>query len=180
MAWQPQYFNKSGKLAKALFDGWSFAPVVTIQSGKPYSESISGNAYTSTGSTATSANGGIDGTGGEARLAYLLGRNSFRYPMFSNVDMRISRRFKLNERHSLEVMGDIFNLCNSLQISGLSTTAYTTQKPSTNANSGGNTVLLYQNPTVNPTATSTFGAVTSALTNLFGPRQFQVGVRYIF
>lgn len=173
MTWQPQYFNQSGKAVKALLNGWNLAPVIVVSTGKPYSESISGNNY---GSAGTGAAGGIDGAGTtDSRLAYLLPRDSFRYPNFANVDLRLSRKIKITERQNVEFMVDAFNLFNSLQVSGVSTTAYTTSKPSV---AGGPTILTYQSTANN--ASSIFGQTTGASTNLYGPRQIQLGLRYSF
>ena len=48
LIWQPRYFQNSGKLVKTTLNGWSLAPVMIISSGRPYTESISGNDYNCT------------------------------------------------------------------------------------------------------------------------------------
>jgi len=45
-----------------------------------------------------------------------LGRNTFTRPMFSSFDLRISRKFKVTERFSVEVLADMFNLLNRFNV----------------------------------------------------------------
>ncbi len=45
-----------------------------------------------------------------------LGRNSFVRPKFQSVDLRISRKFKVNERFTIEVLADMFNLANRFNV----------------------------------------------------------------
>ncbi len=49
-----------------------------------------------------------------------LGRNTFTRPIFSSLDLRISRKFKINERFSMEVLADMFNLLNRFNVGDVS------------------------------------------------------------
>jgi len=49
-----------------------------------------------------------------------LGRNTFDRPMFSSFDLRISRKFKVSERFSFEVLADMFNLLNRFNVGDVS------------------------------------------------------------
>jgi outer membrane receptor protein involved in Fe transport len=186
LVWQPQYFRNSGKLTKAVLNGWGLAPVVIVSSGKPYTESISGNDYTCAASGATTKcttnygmASGINGAGGVYRLATLLPRNDFRYPTFSNVDLRLARKINLTERQKLEFVMEAFNLFNSEQVSNISTTMYSMQSTSAAAGQavGSPAQLNYVN---NVTGSAPFGSVSAAGTNLYRERQVQFALHYSF
>jgi len=49
-----------------------------------------------------------------------LGRNTYTRPMFSSFDLRISRKFKVTERFSFEVLADMFNLLNRFNVGDVS------------------------------------------------------------
>jgi hypothetical protein len=108
--------------------------------------------------------GGLNGSGGVFRLAPLVGRNNWSYPTFANVDMRLSRTFKMpyKEGHSVEFLAETFNLFNHKLITGINNTLYRT--------ASGN-VLNYD---------STFASANQAGTNLYRERQIQFAVRYSF
>jgi hypothetical protein len=179
VVWHPPYFRNSGRWTRALLDGWSVAPLIQISSGRPYSDYISGSvsSYASgVGISGTTGylDGGLNNAGGN-RLATLLGRNSFRYPALANVDLRLSRQFRLSERHRVEVLAEAFNLFNREQITGLNDQMYTLGYGSGGRNTSGtaaNPLLLTYQPT--------FGSYNQAGTNLYRERQIQLGARYSF
>ena len=82
-----------------------------------------------------------------------LGRNSFTRPGFAQVDLRVSRRIPVNERWSVEVIADAFNLFNRFNVGDV-------------------------NPLCDPgTGSQCFaGQPTAAL----DPRQFQLGLKIIW
>ncbi len=179
VVWQPQMFRNSGRLAKTALNGWSLAPVVTWSTGRPYTEGLSGNGYFCPSLPCTTSYtyglaGGLNGSGGVYRLAPLVGRNYFRYPHFRNIDTRVSRIFKVKERHSVEVIAEAFNLFNTQIITNLNTTAYRTQ-PATTLNGPGIMQFVNGQP-----GFSNFGAYTQAGTNLYRERQVQFAVKYNF
>lgn len=139
---------------RAIFGGFSIAPIVTIQSGSPYSAGVSGNA-----SSATSF--GILGAGGDNRLPNLE-RNSFRAPYDLNVDLRISRRFRLGETTNIELLAEGFNIFNRTNVTGVGSNAYTISGTNLNFN------------------TTTFGVPSQAGTNIFRERQIQFAARFQF
>jgi hypothetical protein len=160
IVWQPQYFKNGSAATHALLNGWSIAPLVTISSGHPYTESVSGNG------DVYGAAGGINGSGGVYRLAPLVGRNHWRYPNLANIDLRLSRQFKIAEHHQFEILAEAFNLFNSEQITGINNSAYSTQ-----TNPGGPRLLVYKD---------TFGTYNQAGATLYRERQIQFGLRYSF
>jgi len=167
--YQPELFKDKSKVVKAIFNGWGFAPVVTLSSGQPYTESVSGNAFNQTSKASMfGIGGGINGSGGVFRLAPLTGKSSWRYPNYYNTDMRLSRKFAIKEGQAFEVVAEAFNLFNHPNASTINTLAYTTAAP---AVAGGPVQLNYN---------STFGSVTSAGSNTFRERQIQFALRYSF
>jgi outer membrane receptor protein involved in Fe transport len=164
VVWQPQYFKDSGKFTKSVLDGWGLAPLVTVSSGRAYTENISGNGPT------YGVGGGLNGSGGVFRLAPLVGRNNWSYPIFANVDMRVSRSFKMpyREGHSLEFLIEAFNLFNHQIITGVNNTMYSVSGSTLNYNVS------------NVTGAPLFGTATQAGTNLYRERQVQLAVRYSF
>ena len=132
VVWSPMPISKSSdnSVARAIFNGFTIAPIVQISSGRPNSAGISGNAPACTnpafcgGVLSAAVSQGILGAGGSNRFP-LLGRNSFRFPKTANVDLRISRRFRFSETMHLEVLGEFFNLFNRVNVTNRGTTLYT-------------------------------------------------------
>lgn len=181
LIWQPRYFQNSGKLTKTALNGWSLAPVMIISSGRPYTESISGNDYTCSASYCSSnygTAGGINGSGGTYRLATLLPRNDFRYPAFTNIDLRLARSFKFAETQKIELLVEAFNLFNSQQISSINQTMYVVQSSASATPIAGVPAVL--NYADNITGYSPFGSASAAGSNLYRERQVQFAVRYSF
>lgn len=148
-------FGVGGKtsLGRNIFGGFTIAPIVTIQSGFAYSAGVSGNA-----SGATSQ--GILGAGGAGRLPNVE-RNAYRSPYVFNVDMRVSKRFRLSETANLEFFAEGFNIFNRVNITGLGTRAYSLS----------GTTLNYD---------PLFGVPTDAGNSIFRERQIQLAARIQF
>lgn len=202
VVWQPQYFNNSGKAVKAILNGWGLAPLVTIASGRPFTDYISGNGvYTGIVNCSPavpvppakqtcsyqSGLGGINGSNGVYRLGAMLGRNSFSFPTFANVDMRISRTFKMpyKEGHSVEFLAEAFNLFNHQLVTQMNNQMYSISTPS-NSNScttfDANGICIVKNTGVTNTLnyTTNFNTPSQAGSNVFRERQVQFAVRYSF
>ena len=82
-----------------------------------------------------------------------VGRNSGRAFEFASLDMRVSRRFRVNERVSVDVLGEGFNLLNRSNLS----------VPNNVIGSGVVPLPAFRQPT-----------------QAFDPRQFQFGVKVNF
>ncbi|MCA1624865.1 MAG: TonB-dependent receptor, partial [Acidobacteria bacterium] len=148
--------GRGSNFGRAIFGGFSIAPIVTIQSGRPYSAGVSGNAPSATST-------GIFGAGGFNRLPNIE-RNSFRAPHVVNVDLRISRRFRFTETMNLEILAEGFNIFNRLNVTGVGTNAYSIPN---------NTTTLNFNQT-------TFGIPDEAGNSIFRERQIQFAARFQF
>jgi hypothetical protein len=158
---------------KYLTNGWSLKPFVQIQSGLPYSASMSGTTPQSCYAAAgcyLAAGTGISGTGASSSYIPFLGRNTFRYPRAILVDARIEKDFKV-ERGTLQLFGEAFNLANHQNVTGVNNLAYSL---STTQNVGGQ-------PVNNLSFVPAFGTVTSANSNYaYNPRLVQLAARFIF
>ncbi len=163
-------------LTSYLANGWSIKPLVQVQSGLPYSATVSGSTpqqCNAIGCLATSAatTSGVQGTG----ISYIpqIGRNTFRFPRTVNVDTRVQKDFRIHDNYTLQVIAEAFNLANHQNVTTLNTGAYTLSS------------VANANPALAPTATLTpttnFGTVSATnSTYAFAPRQFQFALRLAF
>jgi hypothetical protein len=144
----------------ALVDGWSISPVVQIFNGVAYDGKTSGS---------NGGPGGINRSNGDFGLRGVLERNAFTGPTVKIFNVRVSRRFYIKEKMNVEFLGEVFNVPNTLQVTGVNTTMYT-------LNSG--ITATHPAPTLdyNPA----FGGVTGADSTLFRERQIQLGLRFQF
>ena len=143
-------------------DGFTVAPIISASSGAPYTGFVSGNAPPA---NRTFTN--ILGNGGTNRIPSV-GRNSFRLPYTTNVDLRIARSFSLPGRTRIEVLAEAFNLFNRINYTAVNQTFYTIGGTATAP------TLTYNS--------ATFGAFTNANSGTFAPRprEIQLGARVTF
>ena len=111
--------GKGNKTAEAILRNWSFAPIVTIQSGRTYSAGLSSDLW---------------GANGD-RIYPGVERNGFNQPYLANFDMRLSRRFNFSETKSLEFFVEGFNVFNRQNITRVDTRAYNRSGTDLNFNS---------------------------------------------
>jgi hypothetical protein len=161
VVWNPTFFadDSDNKVGRALFNGFTIAPVVQLYSGRPYTGFVSASA----GGTQA---GGINGSNGSNRFP-LADRNGFRQPATKNLDLRVSRRFNFGETTNLELLANIFNVFNSTQAAGVSTTFYSTQ-----AGQPANTIFFQD----------AFGTINDAGggSSFYRERQIEFSVRFQF
>ena len=149
--------GRDSSLGRAIFGGFTISPIVTIQSGRPYSAGVSGNLPTALSGVSS----GILGAGGANRLPNVE-RNAYRLPYAFNVDLRISRRFRITETANFEVLAEGFNIFNRVNVTDVGTTAYNIT----------GTTLNFQ--------TATFGIPSEAGNSIFRERQIQFAARFQF
>ena len=123
-----------------LLARWRFSTITTVASGQH------GSAFL----------GGASGVNGGRPPG--LGRNTVELPGTVSNDLRASRRFRLSEDHSLELLAEGFNVFNRANYFDVNRTLYDLR--------GGN---LVPNPTF-------LGPRTSS--QLYPARQFQIALRY--
>lgn len=161
--WNPSVPSslKDSEVGRAIFNGWTIAPIFVAQSGNVYSAQTAGTAPNSISS-------GITGSGATGRIT-TLERNSFRQPRIVNLDLRVSRRFRFTESMNLEILAEGFNVFNRFQVTGNNFTQYSfgTLPGVTPVTTG----LIYQTP---------FGTVFSAGNSIYRERQVQLAARFNF
>lgn len=158
-----------------LANGYALAPVAQIQTGLPYTMRTIGSVPSvkvidslSRIETVSGLGASINGSGGDNRLAEV-GRNTFRYPATFGIDLRASKRTRLSEKFSLEIMAESFNLLNHRNASHMDTAGYVL-----NGASG-----PFSMPRM--TYLTGFGSVTNAnSTTLLRERQMQLALRLHF
>jgi hypothetical protein len=132
VVYQPQT-NFHG-IVQQVLGGWRIVPLVQLQSGLPYSPTISSSSFKtvtlSNGSTGTLAGTGINGAGSGSTRVPWIARDSYTYPKTAVVDLRVGKNFYLSavphlERLRLELFAEAFNLMNHQNITSVNTEAYT-------------------------------------------------------
>jgi serine/threonine protein kinase len=147
------------RLVHAILKGFTTSMVFFAKSGAPHSAGVGG-------SPVGGLRAGITG-GGQPSLSRfpLFSRNAFRLPSVVNVDLRISRRFRITNKANLEILGEAFNLLNRTQVTELNTRMYVV---------GGTEAA--STLTFDPS----FQTVRAAGNNVVRERQLQFGVRLEF
>ena len=176
----PSHFNG---ILGYLLNNYEFAPSFSGQSGAPYSAGVTGNfsgvilgsGVAATGvNAAASTSGGINGTGGAARIP-TLDRNIFKFRRDLLLDGRVSKRFRVRDKVDAEILVESFNLFNHLnQTAVSSTTAY-----GFSAGTATTPNMLTPNSTFGQFNSQTFAG--NANSNfIYTPRQVQLGARIQF
>ncbi len=158
-----------------LLNGYSLAPVAQIQTGLPYTlrtigavPSVKTIDSLSRIETLSGLGASINGSGGDNRLAEV-GRNTFRYPATYGIDLRASKRTRLGEKFTLEILAESFNLLNHRNATHMDTAGYVLDGAA--------------GPFTLPRMTylTGFGTVTNAnSTTLLRERQMQLALRLHF
>lgn len=156
--WSPKFFAAKRRLLHAIFNGFTFAPIIVAISGAPYSAGTSGNP-------AGGVSSGINAAGSTLNRVPLFARNSFRLPKIVDVDLRVSRRFNFGEKMRLVVLAEAFNLFNRTQVTAVNTRLYVI---------GGTAAA--STLTFDPS----FQTVSAAASAFARERQIQFGVRFEF
>jgi len=166
---QSPYRMRDEGFVKKFFADWVFAPIVELSTGRPFSvlagsdNNFDFGSSTDRPNVATSGAAGSvsspflpgqsftsPGLSGDGNLHGTLGRNTFNRPRIAIVDFRISRRFRIGERVSVDWINDFFNIFNRFNVADIN--------PLCDGLVGGTCIA---------------GQPTAA----FDPRQYQIGVR---
>jgi hypothetical protein len=153
---------KDNAVGRAIFNGWTIAPIFNAFSGARYTGNTSGSSVSSV--FGFSQAGGVNGSNGSLRFA-LVPPNFFKQPNIWYTDLRISRRFHIKEKMNFEVLAEGFNIFNRTQVTSVNTTIY-------NISTSGSNVIATYNPS--------FGTTTGADGFFFRERQIQLGARFEF
>jgi hypothetical protein len=140
----------------------------TFESGLPLNPSISGGVAAATGATSTST---TNGTGASNRAPFET-RNGYRQTGRKTIDLRLSKRFNLGGRKQFEALWESFNIVNWTNYTAFGTTKYNVASSSYDAAANKATVVLTEN--------TGFGVPTAASSTVFGPRDMQIGFKFLW
>jgi hypothetical protein len=162
VVYNTHYKNKDNKVAHALLNGWTIAPILSMFSGARYTGTT--NSFSTSSVFGTSQAGGVNGANSTLRFAYLP-NNFFHQPPIKYLDLRVSRRFPIGEKAKIEVLGEAFNFFNRTQVTSVNNQIYNL------SSSGGNIIATF---------VPTFGSTAGADGFFFRERQVQLAVRFEF
>jgi len=178
VVWSPR-LSTAEQALRAVANGWSLAGIFYEASGRGYSYDIFG------GTRLPGGHESINGSGGSVVLP-TVGRNTLRLPDTANLDMRLSRSFRLRgEGLRLHATAEVFNVANHLNYSGVQQRAFLVGTPvPLNGTTGPEvTPLVFQNAATVASEglnVQPFGAYTAAGTSQARERQVQLGLRLEF
>ncbi len=150
--------------------GFQVGGTGTFESGLPLNPGITINsgAMTAAGPTSTAS---VNGTGASTRAPFDT-RNGFRQTSRKTIDMRVSKRFNVGGRRQIEALWEAFNVFNTTNYTGFGTTKYNAVSSSYDA--------ATNKAVVNLTANTGFAVPTTASNTLFGPRDMQIGFKFLW
>ncbi len=175
-----------------LLNNYEISPSFSGQNGAPYSAGLQGTynpvldngcvvnatavcAATGTRLTPASTSGGVNGSGGTARVPGT-DRNIFAFRREMILDARVSKRFRFMDRADVELLAESFNVANHLNQTGVgSMNAYGVSNGSaTSAN-------VFTNNAANFGVFNPATFLGNANNNfIYTPRQVQLGARVQF
>lgn len=179
--YSPAFLKNSDSFGRYIVNGFTISPIFSLYSGYPVNPVVSGTAPSQTinGVSTPPVASGLLGAGGGTRLP-LVARNAFQGPKRVNLDLRLSRRFRIKERAKLELLAEGFNVFNRTQVTGVNNTIYV-KGPNSNipgCGSVSSTTLCYN---TNTAGVPLFLKPTEAGTNFqFRERQIQFAARFEF
>jgi hypothetical protein len=161
-------FVASFHYAPGFAFGFQLGGVFTGESGLPLDATIGSGGITGTGAVLTTAS---NGAGGSFRAPFET-RNAYRQPGRKTVDLRLSREFKLGGSRRLVALAEAFNVFNWTNFTGFSNIKYRVTSSSYNA--------ATNQVTINLSEDASFGRPSAASNTLFGPRDMQIGAKFMW
>lgn len=131
---------------------FTFSGIAIARSGFPYTATIGFDTQ----------NDGNDDNDRAILNGKVVGRNSFRQPKFFDLDLRIQRGFKFGERRELLLSAEGFNVTKAA-----------------NRNFGNDSISLFGTAAA-PVATAGQALFAPSTARYGGPRQLQLGARFVF
>jgi len=151
--------------------GFALSGTLTLESGLPISSNISGGISGCAACAATSTFT-TNGTGGSSRAPFIE-RNSDRQTGRKNLDLRLSKSFKIDSKRQIQAIYEVFNVLNWTNYTAFGNNKYLTS---------GSSTYDPATKTVKVTLIPNAGYLlpTSASNTLFGPRDMQLALKFIF
>jgi hypothetical protein len=164
--------------AAQFANGWMLSGIGRYHSGLPYTMHTAGSlaeVLQEGGSLVVALGPGMNGYGGANRV-YSVGRNTYRYPATWKTDLRVAKRFALDNQREIEILAQSFNLFNHQNVTELETVGYYVDSGST-ASSLPRLNFL----TGLKSGQTEFGQPLSVnVTDFYRERQFDFGLRLRF
>ena len=150
--------------------GFQFGGTGTFESGLPLNPAISINsgAMAAAGPLSQTT---VNGSGASTRAPWDT-RNGFRQTSRKTIDMRVSKRFSLGGTRQFEALWEAFNVFNTTNYTGFGTTKYRATSSSYDA--------ATNKAVVNLISDAGFAVPTTASNTLFGPRDMQIGFKFLW
>jgi hypothetical protein len=149
--------------------GIGVSGILTLESGLPISQRITGNLNAATGATNTT---GTNGTGG-AFVAPWVGFNTDRQTGRNTFDIRGAKDFTVGGNNRVQVLWEVFNLFNTENYATFSDTAYSIiGTPVYDATTNLVTVNLRRDPG--------YLVARTASSNFWGMRDMQFGLKFLW
>jgi hypothetical protein len=169
-------FGGAGRVVQRAANGWSAAWIFTKASGRGYSYDIYG------GTRLAGGHESINGSGGSVVLP-TVGRNTLRLPDTANLDMRLSRSFRLGDGVRLRASTEVFNVANHVNISGVTQRAFLVGTAGSGGAAAGVTPLVFQDAATVASEglnVQPFGTYTAAGSGASREREVQFGLKLEF
>jgi len=113
----------------------------------------------------------VNGSGASNRAPWDT-RNGFRTTGRKTIDMRVSKSYHLGGRRELVALWEAFNIFNTINYTGWGTTKYNAVSSTYDA--------ATNKAVVNLTSNTGFAVPSTASNTLFGPRDMQIGFRFLW
>ncbi|HMQ03078.1 MAG TPA: carboxypeptidase regulatory-like domain-containing protein [Pyrinomonadaceae bacterium] len=136
--------------------GFTLSSVLITRSGFPYTPVIGFDTQ----------NDGNDDNDRAIVNGRVVQRNSFRQPSFFNLDLRLLKAFRVNEKMRFDISAEAFNVTRS-----------------SNKNFGNDAISLFGTPLANGSPSNAEAGIplfAPSTARFGGPRQLQLGVRFVF
>lgn len=166
--WAPTFLRFDNRTMDALAGGWKFSGVLALVSSRPITGGISGGLASGVGSTNSST---TNGSGQDNRVPFIP-RNGSKGTGRGTFDLRVGKDFRFSESMRLALLAEFFNITNSVNFTQFSTTQFRVASSSYDA--------VANLATVNLTHDTGFLAPRAASSTTFGPRDVQLGIKFIW
>ncbi len=201
--WEPsKVWQIENRVTNALFGDWLLSGVVTANSGQPWDAAISG--FLSGSGTNATDTGSVNGAGGDLRLGWLPRNSMFETRTFFVIDTRLQKDVRISETMKIRFLWEAFNLFNRTNVPNRFNYASSVSNPllrvlSSTTIGGPSSNLTLPRQIVLRMDTSNFTGAADVVNNvydaskctfatcirsasgtLFGARDMQFGLKFIF
>jgi hypothetical protein len=123
--WEPKFVESNSAWARFLINGWQLSSLTTLASAHPVTATINAASTSANGvfPGVTLAGSTINGSGGWNRVPFLP-VGTLNVDQIYTVDARLTRKFPVGERKSLNLSFEAFNAFNTIHNTAVQTAAY--------------------------------------------------------